>query len=376
MAKTALTRKQKKLTAKPKTPFEKIWAQVEKKQKRNAEQVAMINKWFENFEKKVLPVEQDYLDAKEDLFKHLIVFFKRKSLSQYQRGNLFEWIEDLLLTLESNPFYNRRKLADLHQQLNDAIGIVHQNMYEKEPDKPISHDSIEEVRALIDEILDGQRQYTDEQLAAFVRNPKSFEEELESIYDEMAASEDDDCDGDDFDEEQEYFNPFEEHSPEQSNRRERLKSLFDDAELGKIYKLLANKLHPDKETDLQLKAYKSEQMALLSKAKKAKDAFTLIQMFQTHLPKKAKEFDPNLSDALYQLLNEKLFDLDREFETIDAKMGVAGMVWQRFGAKTNKQIEKNFSEYLEYLNEGQVECGDLLQNMTNLKTLKQVLNLR
>lgn len=380
MAKTALKRKQKKkLAARPKTPFEKVWAKVEKKQKRNQEHAAIINKWFESFEKKVLPAEKVYLSANERLFKHLIVFFKRKSLSHHQRSNLFEWIEEVLNVFETNPFYDQNKLSNLHEQLNDAIDVVHANEREKEENKEhvigqseeTFQDKIDSARETIDEMFGGEKEYTDEQLADFVRNPSSFEEELHRIFEQMTDSDDDEVD-----DEQEYFNPFDEQSPEQSARRQRLKSLFDNAQLSKIYKLLANKLHPDKETDPQLKTYKSEQMGLLSKAKKAKDAFTLIQMFQTHLPEKAKEFDPNLSESLCELLNEKLIELDREYEDISDRMGVAGIVWDRFGAKTNKQIESNFQEHIQNLNEGREDCDETIQSVTNLKTLKQLLRDR
>ena len=114
-------------------------------------------------------------------------------------------------------------------------------------------------------------------------------------------------------------------------------------------------------------------MGLLSKAKKSKDAFTIIQMFQTHLPEKASQFDPNLSESLCQLLDEKIQQLDDEYKDIEYNIGNAGLIWFRFNGKNEQQTYRNIKDHRQMLQQEIADSKATVKRATNLKVLKQVL---
>ena len=373
MAKSVATRKQKKkLSSRAKTPFEKKWSQIEKRQKRNEQKVIEINKCYEVFEQVALPVEHDCLAANEQLFHCLVEFFNRKTLAQYLRDELHDWLESLLTSFEANPFYEQQRLFELQKRMGKAVGEFIELKREKEGREEITQEEIDATREVLKEGFELDIPISDEDIERIIRNPGNIHEIMDSFV-EL---------GDAFDDEEELdensFNWFDDEQNDddesQSNpERQHLKRLFDSSELNKIYKQLANKLHPDKETDPKLKAYKSEQMGLLSKAKKSKDAFTIIQMFQTHLPEKASQFDPNLSESLCQLLDEKIQQLDDEYKDIEYNIGNAGLIWFRFNGKNEQQTYRNIKDHRQMLQQEIADSKATVKRATNLKVLKQVL---
>ena len=101
------------------------------------------------------------------------------------------------------------------------------------------------------------------------------------------------------------------HAP-QDDRQKDLDKLFKGGQLNKIYKRLASLLHPDKEQDPVKKAQKHVIMQTLSAARKNKDAFTLIQLYQTHINDGAFLFDSDTLTSMLTLLRAKSHRLDDE----------------------------------------------------------------
>ena len=376
MSKVAKSRSKKK-TQKPQSRFERKWAEVEKKQRRNQLLQNKIADFYQTFEISALPAERALLTADIGLARHLVNFTSRKSLSDNQRVELNHWIGEIVESVSGNPFCEPEHVEALNQVMDEHGNQILQQA----KDQPLDEEDLDEMREMVNEMFDGAKTFSDEQLRAFIENPALLKDELEAFFDEMLAQLDEDDEDDEFDGDGEFEadDGFDEHSaqdPHQTERQAKLKGLFDEAELGKIYKMLANALHPDKETDPERKAWKSEQMAALSKAKKAKDAFTLISMLQTHLPEKAKEIDPNLTEALCGLLNDKIDTLEREYRDIPHSCGIMGIVWQRFGGRSKKQSASNLNNHVFELDQMCKGARDLIKEVRNVKTLKQVLRER
>lgn len=379
------------LTAKPRsksqknqqkklTPFEKKWQTIEKQLQKNTTLQQQIAELFERFETDVLPVEQRYIESKVKQINHFISFIGRKTLAEYQRGMLVDMITKMIDDLDTNPFCGDDLVFELKKKITEAYNTFYGIDEDEDEDDFLENidfsnnifvkldktEDLAEASEMIHEAFDGEKTFSDEQIKAFLADYGSLEEALDAHFTEQFADTDDEYD-EELDEE--FFKQFRHESAQQEPDKSHLKRLFDSSELNKIYKMLANKLHPDKESDPQVKAEKSHLMGLLSKAKKQKDAFTLLQMLQTYLPEKAAEFDPNLCEAIIAMLNEKQKELEREYQRIPLDSGLAGMVWHKFGAKTKKSQDKNINDYLNYIS---MEINDNTEVAKQTSTVKQM----
>ena len=106
----------------------------------------------------------------------------------------------------------------------------------------------------------------------------------------------------------------------------------------------------DKERNEHLRSEKSALMAQLVKAKKDKDAYTIISMFHQFVPESELSlFDGNdqeLSQALIKLLNEKLNELDQENDDLKYNNGLQSMIWQKLSGRSKKIVQENIDNHL------------------------------
>ncbi|NQY37154.1 MAG: hypothetical protein HRT37_19750 [Alteromonadaceae bacterium] len=373
----------------PTTPFAKKWLEIEKKQKRNNNFKTKIDSLYQTFQDEVLPEEKKLIELLGKETQHLMTFMPRKSFTQWQREELQEWIESNLDTLDSNPF----KDAELTSKLHQAYAEVLRNHTEQLGDDfvPNEHD-LKGVREVVEEIFGDKHKFTREKLIDFLRDPALFQQYLQefmqSQQEENDTSEfenDPFFNEDDNDNDNEYDNFYEnyfnqQHTDKQIKQQNKLKSIFNNSKLNKLYKILANRLHPDKETNIHLKEEKSKLMAQLVTAKKNKDAFSIISMFHQYVPESELTLfdgsDEDLSAGLLSLLNEKLRILDQENRDIKYNNGLPSMIWQKLGGRGKKNIDRNIACHIADLEESQTSLRYIIDEVKTVKSLKQILSER
>ena len=184
--------------------------------------------------------------------RHLMTFISRKSFTQWQREELHTWINANLDFLTDHPFCPDNLRNVVRGEYSEAL-------LESAKSLGSEFDAVEidEMRDLVEDIFDEDREFTDEQLKAFLRDPATFQAEVEHY---LNNQEDFDL-GDDLDDQfeddfsEEYF--FNSEQKQGELKQKKLKDLFNASLLKKYFKSLASRLHPDKELDLTLKAEKS-----------------------------------------------------------------------------------------------------------------------
>ncbi|MBV1919707.1 MAG: hypothetical protein KUG73_03435 [Pseudomonadales bacterium] len=72
--------------------FDKIWGEVKNKQLENAKLKTELVDLHKIYQERILPVEQLTAEPYSQLAQRLIEFFSRKSLAQWQRSELTQWI--------------------------------------------------------------------------------------------------------------------------------------------------------------------------------------------------------------------------------------------------------------------------------------------
>ena len=367
------------------SPFAKKWLQIQKKQKRNASTKKKIDDLYQVFQNEILPEEQKIvaLIAQETL--HLITFLPRKSFTQWQREELQTWIEGNLETLNEHPFGNAELFKDVSTAYRDALVQEAQKIDE---DHEFLPEEIDYMRSMADQMFQGKKEFTNEELQAFMRDPTVFQETLQNFLSEQAQKQesnftDDEQDEGEFSqEESEYHgkNTEDPHVKSQLNKQSKLKSLFNAGNLNKLYKLLANRLHPDKETNEHLKAEKTELMSQLVTAKKNKDAFTIISMFHQFMPDSENTFfdgdDTELGQALITLLNEKSHELDKENSDEKYSNGLKSMVWNKLNGRSKKVTQENINSHLADLEDDHTRLNYYIHEVKTVVLLKEILTER
>ena len=362
-----------KKKSKKETAFSKKWAQVEKKQKRNINFKNKMIKFHQQFEEDILPFEIELCEMMAKETRHLMSFMPRKSFTQWQREELMFWIESNLDTLSEHPFtpddlaQNVRK--EYSNYLTDSVPVL-------DKDEAMDPANLIEMRNLLAE-FEIDDELSDEQLAEFICDPQAFSSFMEKKLAERQESEAEEPF--DFEEDDRFFDEMEDdyiHGDEfqhfqQSHKKhqKKLKDLFNASLLKKCYKKLASILHPDKEQDPLLKEEKSDLMAILAQAKKEKDAFTIISMYQKHVPDNDLNLDKDVSAELIALISEKIRSLENEYLHLKTEPSIENMIWQKLGGRSKKIMAE---KKLLHLSDLQQACGELQSNIHNSKNMKQL----
>ncbi len=116
--------------------------------------------------------------ATEAWIRHLIAFVPRKSIKGKQRESLYEWIEEELEIIESNPFnpVNTRDLRETFTALlverseSEAQGVT------------FSQEDLNQVRDELSQILGEPVKISDEELGVLVTSPEKLQEFVFSFF--------------------------------------------------------------------------------------------------------------------------------------------------------------------------------------------------
>jgi hypothetical protein len=363
-----------------------LWSKIEKKQKRNQKFLDDKKNLFVEFQAKVLPFEQQQGMEMVNLVEFLIPFFGRKSLSDYQREELISWIESTLEYLRSHPF-----LADVdHDALQNKFTAAF-TAFIRAQNVEIDIHQIEKVRMDIEHMFEGNMQLTDDEIIDLIKDPSVLNQYIQRMDKEISEDEDED---DDVDEENsgEHGEPFERFYDDnfgeddvqkdaakeavKDAKQKKLDKLFKAGQLNKIYKRLASLLHPDKEQDPAKKEQKHVLMQTLSEARKNKDAFTLLQLYQIHINDGEFSFDPDTLGSMQALLRAKLHRLDDELYAEKSSNELSTLVWHKFSGRSKKQTDSNIKIHVANIAEEVQENQLIMQQNQTVAQMKKHLQER
>jgi hypothetical protein len=302
--------------------------------------------------------------ATEKWIHHLLTFIPRKTIKGPQREALYDWIQEELTILESNPFNPVDSIA-LRESFNQALLALPSNQGE---DILITEDQIEGFREEISMMLGYELDVSDDELMAMVKDPQKFHDYLQSVVAEKMEEEhgeEDDIDwgGED------YFSQTDGKAHFDLSHHQASDALYSDKQITKLYRQLAKQLHPDKETDEEKKSEKSALMQQLSQAKKDKDVVALFMLAQQHLPEHEMVMDDGMLERLKMTLTEKIEQLNLEYQDLQHGGDIKSIIWQRFGGGNKASRQKMLREYRDNL---QKEAQDLLAECQEVKTVKQL----
>ena len=361
---------------KPSSTLSSLWIKIEKHQKRNANFTKKRSKLFEQFKQQAQPAEQKLADAITAQVEHLIRFLSKKSLTDKQRNELLGWVSDDIDYLATHLFSEGIDVADLREQINTELTLLTESL-----DQAVDEESIAELANMLDEMFGGEMQFNREELIEIIKNPALIQEHVQRFHEKMNEEEiekDDDS--------EEFEQGFEEDFDYQYNRsfskrnsKEELgilEKLFKGSQLNKMYKRLAAKLHPDKESDATKKAIKHDLMQQLATARENKDVFTLLTLYHEHIDDDSFNFDAETLAAIEALLSKKVGELNAELKELKSADTPEAIVWEHFHGRSNKITTENIATHTERLEDEIMSINQFIVSTSTLKALKTELNTR
>ena len=355
----------KKATAESdiKRKFHHCWQQIARLEKKLVAGQEERQILVARFEQEVRPLEEAQFESSYRKAEHLLGFYQKKSLNNWQREELRDWLESEFNFLLSHPFRTGLDPELLYQRFHE------QTMSRHSDEELGSEENLVQAREMLCNLLGSDLDLSDEQLIACIRDPALFqqlaqEHQARQNAETLSDSEDDDGDFSGFDD------PIAElfgSSPNTDISLSGMKSL---------YKKLALALHPDREQDEEKKGIRAQQMSQLLTAWEQKDIYTLLNLADQHLDDQQSPLtDQNLLQLL-PLLWLKRRELQNQLDDLTEGNDIGSIIYHNFKGRTKRATEQNFTTHIAELKESLRLDAKMLKEVTTLKALKPCLVAR
>lgn len=378
-------KKRKKTNTKQQTPqalFNEALARYQRFQKKNAKFEQEMIELIARVRAQVDDYELVKLDEVYELTKKLIPFFSKKTLPEYLREGLFDWIDHNMAMLGRGPYHQHFNMAVLGDLLNEHCDQHQQNRQEKLLDKFAKEGVDEETIAELRDLADRARQASSqdelddimrEVLEDAMQNSDEFDDETpadadfsEDLFDETADFNSDDPFG--FDEDIDQLAEVEQH--------QELDRLFKASSINKLFRRITKTIHPDLESDEAKKAERHQQMCRLIEARDNKDIAYILQVYTDTfgtLPEQFPEQDcVNLTRVL-KVMTERL--ADQRLDVLES-IPFGHAYFDLFHRKTRQQEQAAVRKHIESVKGFTKNYRDMRSEITSIASLKPYLQSR
>lgn len=332
-------KRQVKARNKAEDSFQKEWQRVQKLQSRNEAIVQEIDNFYQEFLQEIKKSEISLVEITFSLTQRLIGHVCKKTLPQYLRVTLDEWITELLDELHVRPFAESLPLQDLVDQFNAQIEAANeaeqQRMHKKLEKRGFSAEQIDEVTSFMDKLMSG----ADE---AELR--KHNEDLFDDLFSEFASDDEDEFD--DVFEEDLFREYFEEQARQKEAKEVELDKLLKATPVNTLFRKIARALHPDLEQDPVAKVEKHHLMSRLIKARDDKDIPTILGYYQQYVGDLPEGFFAGNFDKLTTLLKHQAQKLIEMKSQIISEAGVKGRLYERYKGASPAATRKKIQGYI------------------------------
>ena len=351
------TRKSKKKSQSQKD-FDFMWEMVQKSQKKNQKLESDIDALRKVYHQQIIPAELATSPSMVKLCERLMVFFTRKSLPDWQRDELNEWIGELLDHLRVlSPDDFSRLSQQYKQTIIDFCEIDEEELQEAR------NQINESINAFNNQDNDIDNDETENLFSGFDFNNDDFKE---AGFDEPDPSM---FTGDGF------FNQFF-GGQNQDNEDNNPSQLINEKWIRTIFKKTASALHPDKEQDPQLRDFKQKLMAKLLNARDENDVFTMLELHNEHVTTNDLDLAKTEVESLVELLRQQYKRLESQRHEFIYANPENAMLHELLYATSKKKQKDKITNHLNVIN-SQIEQNEhLAKNLKNMKVLKQAIEAR
>ncbi|MEH6576244.1 MAG: hypothetical protein V7731_04110 [Amphritea sp.] len=396
-----LEKQPKKLSSREKK-FQQAWRKVTKLKAENTTLATELDELVQLLEAKISPAEQTISLEYHALVDKKLRFLTMKSLTQWQRFELSDWIEQSFDKIQLLSQADPQRFQQQVKNYNEIVAPddeLFEDDFLGDPEQAEFDDAQEEtpedfVQDMLDAFIAEQKQQrqnfekqqqasgqvdflADESLEQFARQQAEelteFKLHLDDILN-MAQDEDPfsfSGSSDDFG-----FNHDDSDESFTSNTQTRLKTLFSDSSVKVIFRKLAKVLHPDREQDPKEIRRKQVLMSDALKARDEGDILTLFAMYSEHVSQDELSFDEKELDALNKLLMEQIEQLKNAKDRIAMQSQAHHKAFECFYDTSRKKIDKKINSYLQEIEDDKALIRELTSSLSSLRMLKPYLEDR
>ncbi len=312
----------RKVTGRAQSPLEKrfhrLWQQLEEKQQRNGSFESAFEKTNTYIRTELNENRVAYRTALVQQTEKLIGHLKKKSLAQWQRAELKDWIEQNFSLLEMYGAQELRELSALYVEASMAqFTDTEKSIIENELNM-----SIEEFAAAIKELDDDD---DDEWDAEF---------EFDELFDEEPAKDDARYTH------QERSAEADTDRQQEIQREQESRAHFDKTILNKLFRRTAKALHPDHESDPDIRDQKQTLMKVLLEARKTGDIATIFTLYREHVSTEALEIEAPALKPMIKLLQHQIDTLDQQYNELICRTPTHQWVHDYIIGKSEQQQKK------------------------------------
>ncbi|GLS25150.1 hypothetical protein [Marinibactrum halimedae] len=397
---TVTEQKTKKKGQKAQNKVNDLWKQLQFKQRLVEKKRADIDAAMAVYHEKIMPLERDVLNPSiAKLAEKLIVFFSRKSLSNWHRDEMYEWLQSMMHLIGQTDSELARELA---MKFNDVV-------------ETLTGQTPEERAAAMEEAeLRAQQEEQEAQASVFEddEDEDDFEATIEAIVQAMRekmkkmGSATEDMFGDEGIEEalaefeaelrQDFKNKAKEDSENKGNgfdgfydddsaadfespfdhKKSKPTSVVNQKWLRSLFRRTAAALHPDKEQDETRKAEKEAIMAKLLDARDREDVAEILSLYAEHVEDGELALSEADSQSVIDALEQQINDIDHtlHFELFDSPM--QKFVYDQLHANSKSAKTRKLNAWKKDIQKQETNTLEVLSELKNLSVLKEVLQVR
>ncbi|WP_421847749.1 hypothetical protein [Marinomonas sp.] len=355
----------------PESRFNKAWQRIINQRKKNQQLQEQMTHFTESTMEQLQAPEQDYASVLYAVCEQFLVFYQRKSLSNWQRETLIEWFMEHYQFLRSSPFTSHLDLDNLGMLCREAIVSINPEIAE-EVEQIWQEDElgIEDEDDLEDDDLEGYDDLEDDE--------PFMEDMFESLFAEFLQNEADDGKNTTEDTFNEFFRKQKAEHDRQQHEEKELDKLMKTGALNKLFRKILRQLHPDLEQDEDRRKAKNKLVSQLTDARDNGDIGTIFTMYAEHVGESPllSLGDVDLDNAT-KVLQRQFEQLRDQKDDILFKAGpIAAAIYSRFHCKTAKASQKAINDHIQELQQDTLSLKEFITYVTSIAKLKPYLEER
>lgn len=311
----------------------------------------------------------------------LIPFLSKKTLPEYMRRVLHEWILDNMQALSYNPFHEKIDTTVIDILLQENIQKLQQNESEKFLKRLAKQGHSAEELAEAEELVNALN--NSDSLDEFLKQTAKEFQDSDIDEDDMFDFDDDSLFGDESIDNDLHDEDFDTHDydndwPEdnQAAQDAELAHLIKGTSINKLFRKIARAMHPDLEQDENKKREKHDQMARLLEAREQKDVAYILQLYTQIFGQLPGNFPQTDFAKLTKIINIKIEHAKQQKDDIIHSNPFHSAFHEWFSAPTKQKEALNIKDFIR---ESEEECYaymELMHKITSIASLRNYLEMR
>lgn len=305
--------------------FKKTWLRLKRVQTQNIQFEKEFDRVVDVYCDQVLPKERELLlEPSQRLIEHLIGFIPKKTLPDWQRDELLDWIDRLISNVS-------RLDSTLAEELRARV-VLSLEVLVNGTQSPGDEFSMADIMRVLEEQWESE---------ADTSSQRGEDEEYTSEEQEQSR-----FDSSDFDKDTLVGTPW----------------------LVQLFRKTAQALHPDREQDLEIQKEKAVLITRLIQARKNGDVMTIIELYSEHVSDMPSLKDEEMEQVI-RLIERQILKAKQDREILITRHPERAFAYDVVYARTKKQQQKNIQDAITHFHELRESMVYCRKNIKSLKTL-------